>query len=269
MALEKTISLENLMRGEAFRRGNFTCPSTREIVAPYFEVTEDVVEEYRINVWQSTETVIEKSSEEEIDIVEERPVYTRVHIDGILKPEYQIDLDGDVHKNVISMLYAVDVQSPVAKVYTGYERSACLNLSVFNSRHILEKKFADVDFTNIYRVIPEFISKTAEFKEEYIETFNLLQNTRYVGNELFNVMGKLAFKVAKQPGMTTSFNNAVKFLQSNQDVNGIKNIYFNRDWQNSGYSAFDIYQCITATLSNKGLKEPDKIYNAYKLIMGC
>lgn len=267
MALEKVISIDDLLRGEAFRRGNSTYPTTREIVETYFENTEDVIDEYRIKVWQSDEIVLEHSQEEEIEIINERPVYTRVHIDGILKDEYQINMDGDIHNNVISMLYALDVQNPVAKVYTGFERSACLNLSVFNPRHILEKKFSDVDFSGVYRVIPEFIEKTEEYRNEYMNAFDLLHNTRYIGNQLFDTIGRLAFKVSKQPGMVTAFNNTVKFLQSNQDVNNIKNIYFNRDWQTTGYSAFDIHQCMTATLSNKGLKEPDKIYQAYKLIV--
>ncbi len=267
MALAKIISQEDLFRGEAFRRGSSTYPTTREITESYFENTEAVVDEYRIKVWQSNDVIVEKQSEEEIDILNERPVYTKVHIDGILKPQYQIDMEGDVHNNVISMLYAVDVQNPIAKVYTGYERMACLNLSVFNPRHIVDRKFSDVDFNHIYRVIPEFIEKTEEYRNEYMNAFELLHNTRYVGNQLFDCIGRLAFRISKQPGMVTAFNNAVKFLQSNQEVNDIKNIYFNRDWQTTGYSAFDIYQTLTATLSNKGLKEPDKIYQAYKLII--
>jgi hypothetical protein len=268
MALEKIITMEELFQGEAFRRGNFTCPSSEEIVTPYFEKTRDIVDEYRIKVWQSTETVIESTSTAEIDEIVERPVFTRVHIDGILQDRYQIDLDGDIHNNVISMLYAVDVQNPIAKIYTGFERSACLNLSVFNPRHILEKKFADVDFNGIYEIIPNFIDNVEAYKIEYTNAFDALHNTRYIGEQLFDAMGRLAFKCVSKPGMLTAFNNSVRFLQSNQDVNGVKNLYFNRNWREEGYSAFDIHQCMTATLSNRGLKEPDKIYQAYKLIVG-
>lgn len=267
MAIEKTISIEELFKGEAFRRGNFTCPTAEEITHQYFQNTENVVDNYRIKVWQSDEVLIEDKSTEEIDVFDERPVFLRVLIDGILKDDYQLDFEGDVHKKVISMLYAVDVQNPVAKIFTGYERSACLNLSVFNTKHIEVKKFADYDFNTIYNVIPTYIETVENTKIEYSEKINGLFNTRYANQQLFDIIGKLAFRTSKINGMTTAFNNMVKFLQSNQDVNGIKNIYFNQNWDTEGYSAYDLYQCLTGTLSNKGMKEPEKVFQAYKLVV--
>lgn len=265
MNLQKQITIDQLLLGEAFRRGNFTSPPTREIVEDYLEATHDVVQEYRVNVLQPDMTIIE-SVGNEIETITERVVYSKVHIDGILKNDYQFDDNGDVHKQVVSLLYAVDVQNPTAKVYTGFERRACLNLSVFNPRCILEKKFSDVDFNTIYRVIPEFIENAADYKQEYVEAVEYLQDTRYVGEELFDFVGRLNFKVVKIPGMLTPFTNMVKFLQSNQDVNGMKNIYFNKDWRIDGYTAFDLYQCMSATLSNKNFKDPSQIHQAYKLI---
>jgi len=260
------INIEQVLQGESFRRGNSTFPSSHEILTPYLEATRDIIEEYRVNVQSSKETVLEREGDL-IETITERPVYTRVHIDGILKPEYQLEHKGDSYSNVISVLYALDIQTPIMKIYTGYERHACLNTSIFNPRHILEKKFTDPDFETIYQQIPYYLENQVQYKLEYENALDALHNVRYAGEDIFKVMGRLAFRVANAPGMQNAFNNAVKFLKSNLDVNGIKNIYFNKDWEDTGYSAFDIYQSLTATLSNKGNKEPDKIYQAYKLIV--
>lgn len=260
------IDIDRVLRGESFRRGNSTFPSAEEILTPYLQATEDVVQEYRVNVISSKETVIE-SQGDLIETINERPVYTRVHIDGILKPEYQLTHTNEGYSSVISTLYALDIQTPIMKLYTGFERHACLNTSIFNPRHILEKKFTDPDFDIIYQQIPTFVENQEIYKREYENALDNLNSVRYAGEDLFTVMGKLAFKVANKPGMQNSFNNAVKFLRTNQDVNNIKNIYFNPNWETQGYSAFDLYQSLTATLSNKGNKEPEKIYQAYKLIV--
>jgi hypothetical protein len=261
------ISLDDLMLGESFKRGNATFPSAAEIVQPYLQNTEQYVQEYRIKAWTSSETAIETQTQSDIDTVREHPIYTRVHIDGILHDEYQISNDGDVHKQVISMLYAIDIQSPIAKVYTGYERSACLNTSIFNPRHITSKRFADMDFDSIFDMIPRFAEDSISLKAEYETAIYELHNTMFAGENLFNAIGRIGIRTVKQPGLMTAYTNMLKFLQSNQDVNGIKNIYFKKDWDTNGYSAYDLYQAMTGTLSNKGMKEPDKIFSAYKLVL--
>jgi hypothetical protein len=264
--MNEFITLDELLMGESFKRGSATFPSAADIVQPYLQSTSNLVQEYRIKAITSSETALETVTTMDIDDVREHPIYTRVHIDGILHDDYQINHDGDVHKHVISMLYAIDLQSPIAKVYTGYERSACLNTSIFNPKHIISKRFSDTDFSSLFDAIPLFTQRMAEFRDEYAEAIIALNNTRYAGEELFNAIGKIGIRSVKYPGLLNAYTNMIKFLQSNQDVNGVKNIYFKKEWQTEGYSAYDLYQAMTGTLSNKGMKEPDKIFNAYKLV---
>lgn len=173
--------------------------------------------------------------------------------------------DNDRYQKTISILYALDTQTPVVKVYSGYLRQVCMNLSIFNASGIVTKHFNDADFDNIYNNIPIFINRIEREKQEYMDALDFMGNTQYTMSEIPVVLGNLAKNcIAKIPGMSTSYSNMVRVLYSNHDVNGIKNIYYNRE---GVYTPYDLYQAFTATISHKTdiTKRPDMVLKAYKL----
>lgn len=261
-----TITLDELLKGKAYKRGNSLYPETAEIVEPYLEYVQDYIDDYRIQVTKPTDLAVDITENNDAEEVTEYNLYSRVLVEGMLKPEYQLTIgDNDRYQKTISFLYALDTQNPIAKVYSGYLRQVCMNLSVFNPSAIVTKHFNDADFNNIYNNIPIFINRIEGEKKEYEDALNFMGNTEYTMQEIPVVLGTLAKNcIAKISGMSTAYNNMVKMLYSNQDVNGVKNIYYNREGK---YTPYDLYQALTATISHKTdmTKRADAVLKAYRL----
>lgn len=256
-------SLEQLYEGEGYRRGQSTFGSTQTLIQPWIEKVSPFADEYRINVQQPREVAV---SEVNTEHEQEHKVYSRVLLEAILKPEFQLVVDETHHKKVFGLLYSLDINNPICKTYSGYEYQACLNLQVFNPQAITTKQFTDPDFSAIYNAPDEFVNRIDAEKEEFERAFTFLHSTSFSGPELNEVLGMLARKCVKSAGLTSPYTNMVKMLQSKSDVQGgkIQNIYYKDDLN---YTPWTIYQALTATLCNRPdySTRPDRVLKVYNL----
>lgn len=94
--------------------------ATADYVQPFFDEMAKFTNNFIVNV-QTPNQVTVSDGDEDI-------TYNRVWIQAILPDKYCID----DHDEVISLLYGLDVKTPVYKVYRGYLNRACLNLTIFN-----------------------------------------------------------------------------------------------------------------------------------------
>lgn len=262
------ITLEELLQGKPYKKGNLVFNSTGDIVAPFIEQVYDHVDDWIITVQAPKELAVERVIDTEIDTetLEEYKLYSRVAIEGILKPEYQVSINGnDLHKKTVGMIYALDTNDPVAKVYTGFLRQLCMNQCIFNPSYIESRSFNAPDFNKLYRFPNTWLTQIEEEIAEFEEISSTLHRKVYQGAELKEVLGHLAVQcIARYSGMGTAFNNMIRFISSNRPVGDIQNHYFNKSGE---YSKNDLYNCLTATVSSKTepIARPETIYKCYTL----
>lgn len=243
------MEIDELLKGKSYRRGTAVFPSTRELVEPFIEKFPSTTS-MRINVERPKEGTIDE------DVVDE--TYTRVLIESILPYEYRD------RKRIIGLLYGLDVQNPVMKIYSGWENQACLNLSVFSPKSIKTAHFNSTSFYDIYDNIIPFIDETETDMNVLSDALGFLESTTYKEESLNNILGSLAQKCLTSSGLSSPYINMVNFISSSKDRNGVKNLYYKSSGE---YSSLDLYEAMTCTPSAKTLDKSDdvlKIYNLFK-----
>lgn len=115
------VTREQLLTGKSTIIKDSKYFSTAEYVEPFFERLDKLNADYIIKTKLPNQITTQDSFD---DIT-----YNRVWIQAVLPSELQIEN----HKEVIGMLYGLDVRKPVYKIYKGALNMACTNLCVFNA----------------------------------------------------------------------------------------------------------------------------------------
>lgn len=156
------INLAELLAGKATRIKNREYYPTHAYVEPFLERVKKFTDNIRISV--QTPNQITYSGDGSLST--EDITYNRVLMEAILPEELKIN--DDVHKDVIGMVYGLDVRKPVVKFYHGKERSACTNLCVFSPNLLscqdLEPEAA-IDFRPLDRLIEQTDDTSAWLKK--------------------------------------------------------------------------------------------------------
>lgn len=124
------MTLEELLKGKATQIKGKEYMSAEAYVTPFIERMSKLTDEFIVEAKQADQISVDEDNEDK--------VYNRVWIQAVL-PEIE-----ENHKEVIGLVYGLDIKKPVAKLYRGALNQACLNLCVFNP-----------DFLNIQELEPE------------------------------------------------------------------------------------------------------------------
>lgn len=114
------ITPELLLKGKpTIIKGKEYLP-TKDYVQPFFDEMSKFTDKFIINVQTPDQYTLTDGNE---DIT-----YNRVWVQAVMPDKYTIDN----HAEVYSLLYGLDVRTPVYKVSRHYLNQACLNLCIFN-----------------------------------------------------------------------------------------------------------------------------------------
>lgn len=163
------VSIEQLFKGKPTKIRNKDYFPTKAYVEPFLERMSKFTNDFRVQVKlpdQITRTVNGDANIEDI-------TYNRVLIQAVLPEELAIEN----HKEVIGLVYGLDVRKPVAKIYRGALNMACTNLCVF------DPSFLNVQFINpekgiSYRPV-ELLMEQADDMKTMLDN---LKNTEWEGN---------------------------------------------------------------------------------------
>jgi len=261
------ITKEQLANSHSLKRGQAVFQPAREILRPFIQAVKPFTKEYVIRARTPKGQAIdfEKDAYGIENVKESYDTYERVAFEAVLDDSLQLTQE-DQYDKVIGFIYALDVQNPVAKVYSGYKRRACLNMCIFGASHITKRHFNDSDFDALYSCVPTYLENIATEKEQYINILQDMTETTYREDDLNLLLGTLSRRiVAKEnSGLVNNFINMLRLLQVPGDHKGIENIYYN---PSKAYTKYDIYQALTASVSRKtdALQAPDIILKAHKL----
>ena len=263
------ISLEQLANSHALKRGQAMFQPAKEILKPFAAAVKPFTKEYviRAKTPKGQAVDVETDSYGIENVKEQYDTYERVAFEAVLNDEYQLNYKGnDVYEKVIGFIYALDVQNPVAKVYSGYKRRACLNMCIFGASAVTKRHFNDDDFNALYEVVPMYLNNIMEEKNAYIDILDDMFEREYEHQELDLLLGGLSRKIVNKDnvGLVNNFVNMLRMIQVPGDVKGIENIYYN---PSKRYSKYDIYQALTASVTRKtdALHAPEMIIKAHKL----
>lgn len=160
------ITVKQLLEGKATKIKEKSFYTTKDYVEPFFDRMSKFTSEFKVQVKtpeQITRTISDSSSSDDV-------TYNRVWIQAIMPEE----LSFHNHKEVVGMVYGLDVRKPIVKIYRGALNMACLNLCVFNPSFLDVKELKEgtpIDF----RPITRLMEQTSDIKA----WLDQLQNTTW------------------------------------------------------------------------------------------
>jgi hypothetical protein len=185
---------------------------------------------------------------------------------NIAYPRIMIEADlGEMisgFKSIVGMILALDLQKPVIKVYSGYNVSSCLNLTIFNADKIYQQEILG-DYQKVYAKAVEFFNKKADELVEFKETLIKLQTAFLSEVQLNQLIGKMIRESAKLRLGTTPILQATKMLDDNASQ------YYVRPDGKFTCSKFNVYNAVTQSITNSSdiIDRANKTLNVSNLIL--
>ena len=253
------LQLNELLAGRATRIKNKEYFPTAAYVEPFLERVHNLTSEIRINAVTPSQITYTGDG----NISTEDITYNRVTIEAILPDTFKIN--NDDHKEVIGMVYGLDVKKPVVKFFHAHERCVCTNMCVFSPNLLacqdLESETA-VDFKALDRIISQTTDTAVKLKklletEFDCGTLNINESLgRWIRNcinySYDNHYGKV--KVA-----CSSPIDAYKLLFEKED----SDYFYN---SNSSISMYQVYNAFTQVLTNARKKDSFNVFEKTLLV---
>lgn len=144
------ITVDELLEGKGTKIKDKEYFPTKRYVEPFLDKVGKLTSDIRVQVELPKQVTLDKGSQ---DIT-----YNRVWIQAVLPEDI-----WDNHKEVIGLVYGLDVRKPVAKIYRGGLNMACLNLCTFNPSFLSVQEIKPE--TNIsYKPVDTLMEQTNDLK---------------------------------------------------------------------------------------------------------
>lgn len=252
-------TLEEVLKGKATKIKGKEYFRTADYVEPFLDRMSKFTSDFRVQVKEPDQITVDDSG----DIITDDLTFNRVALEAILPNEYAFE----GHKQVIGMVFGLDVRKPIVKFFSGAERSVCTNLCIFNPTglHIeaLEPETA-IDYDPIRSLI--------ERTQTITNTLHKLSETEFVTSEQ-NINENLGKWIRN--AMELDFNRGfgkVKIATS-LILDMYKDLFVNDESEyftgKNNCSMFNIYNCLTQQLTNEYRKNKDIINRAEKTILAA
>lgn len=254
------ITLDELLKGKGTRIKNNEYFPTEAYINPFLERLHNITDDFRVQVQLPNQVTLDSDGK----ITTEDITYNRVWIQAVLPDE----LNFKNHKQVIGLVYGLDVRKPIYKIYTGGLNMACTNLCIFNPDDLEVKELcpqSPMNFKAVNRMIEEtssiatFLQKmlNTNFNSSYSNTSEQLGNwikrsmSEYIDNGFGKV--KLASSVPESAFKLLYLNTESPYYVGENDTN-----MFNV------YNAFT--QCITDSLKKDIMNQCEKTILLQKIL---
>lgn len=159
------ISIEELLnKGLPVQNKNKNYFSAEQYVTPFLDRMQKYTDDFRVQVkLPDTISLTKDNSLPNLG-------FTRVYVQAVLPDDYGFAN----HKEVIGMVYGIDVRKPVVKFYKGGLNCACTNLCVFSPQELAVQELEDNTAIN-YKPLTEIIEKS----DNVVKYLTELSNTEF------------------------------------------------------------------------------------------
>lgn len=249
------LTINEALRGKATRIKNKEYFETAAYLEPFLEIMSEYTDEFIIQAKPPTQVTKTKKGELDLDDI----TFNRMYIQAVLPKE----LSYDNHKEVIGMVYGLDVIKPVVKLFSGGLNMACTNLSVFNPydlhTDVMEPE-SNINFSPLKRMLDNR-TDAAEYLKQ-LSNIYLKREKRVLEKEL----GKWMYN-----SMINSYQTPFSKPKLSADIinKSFKSLFLDED---SGYyveegddvSMFNVYNAFTDQICNK---DKDIMNKAEKVLL--
>lgn len=169
----------------------------------------------------------------------------------VVEAKFPTDYCAHAHDTVVGMIYALDLQKPIIRVYSGHNAWACTNLAIFGARYVHQVEIMS-GYQGIYDKGLDYIEGLTSQLARFQTLYERMNDTIYEGDEINRILGYLLRQgySNKQIG-TTPILSALKDLEDNASKYSIKD---------NKTSQWNIYSALTQYVTNKVdiLEKPTK-----------
>lgn len=147
----------------------------------------------------------------------------------------------DTYQAVIGMIYALDLQKPIMKIYSGFNARACTNLSIFDAEKVFETSLME-RYTPAFDMTKRFLDDKLKETEHFIETHQELINTFFTQEELNEELGRL-LRLAPKVGLGSG-----PIVKAAELIDNSSSLY--HVTKGESCSKMNLYQAITQSITN-------------------
>lgn len=248
------LTLDEVLDSKTYVKENsmvkFEPPS--EYISPFVDEVSRLTDNFRVQAIQGSVNQ-EKTGEKNI-------AYSRVLIEALMPSKYDITGQNDKEsaQSVVGMVYALDVQKPVVKVYSGKNVYACTNLCIFNADNLYRQELTGG--RTVYKKAKEYTDTMEADVQEFIEICEKLKNNHYAGDELNKKIGEL-LKDSFRYKMSSYVTRGVQLMLDSKTMYAL---------DNGSTSEWNFYNAITEIIkSDKNISDrADKVVNLSRMFIG-
>lgn len=202
--LVQEINLEDLLTSKVFVKENSAVDfkSPKEYLGRFLDAIQDTktdIQSYRVVI---NDPVINAE-----DTGKRNIAYPRAMVECSM-PSFE-NLP-DFHP-VVGMVYALDIQKPVIKIYSGFNLKGCINLNIFNAEYVHQVELLG-DFQSVYVKAKEYFKNKKKESIEFSKTLTKLRESVLSQDELDYYIGLILRKSMKTRLGTTNVLGALKLL---------------------------------------------------------
>lgn len=245
---ERELSLTEVLESKTYVKPNSAIDfkSPKFYLEPFLEVMEKNNIEYRI---KTGNPVINLNAEDSSENV----AYSRVLV------ESKIGENVPGFFSVIGIIYALDLQKPVIKIYSGENACVCTNLTIFQADRVFTQDMLG-NFNDTYQKARVYLNEKAGEIERFKETYNTLTKTQLDQNELNRVLGYL-LRVSSTGKLGTT-----PIVQASARLDDPQSVYYA---QKEGTNLFNVYNAVTQSITNSKefLDKPNKTVELSEMIL--
>lgn len=215
-----------------------------EYISPFIDVVSKITTDFKVTVVDGS---INQNEEGDFN-----RAYSRVLVEAKLPAAYSYEgeTDRDSLDSKIGFIYALDLQKPVVKVFTGKDVRACTNLTIFNADHLYSQELTG-NVAGLYKKAQGYIDTFNSDLEEFLQTMQILTSKTYTGKDLDELNGRMIRQTLKTPKLGTT-----PILQGIKELYEPKSIYALKDKTTTGWNYYNAIteQLKKADITDKALK---------------
>jgi hypothetical protein len=223
------ITLDSVLNSKVYvhEKSQISFGSPRQYIEPFLEKFVNLGVNFRVDV-------SDRVANKEADSGKTNEAFGRVLIEAKFPAQYC----AHDHDSVIGMVYALDLQKPVIKIYSGENAWACTNLAIFGGRYIHQVEILS-GYQSVYDKGLEYVDGLTQQLARFQQLYERMNDTVYEGDDINRIIGFLLRQgySNKQIG-TTPVLSALKDLEDNKSRYAIRE---NKTSQWNLYSALTQY----------------------------
>ena len=239
------ITLEQLLKGKGTIIKNKEYLPTRNYIEPFVDRMSKFTSEFICKAIEAPQLARE----------EDNKIYNRVWVQAVLPEEYAYEN----HKQSVNILYALDKQKPIVKLFKNTLNMACLNMCVFSPEYMQVSELLPESAINF-----AFVKNVMEMTDNTSIMLKKLADTFIDRSNMYDELGHWIDRALKSKYVG---NYGTVKLAESTPIEAFKLLTFKKEspyYTEDALNCFDVYNAFTDIICND--KDKD-LLNKYEKVL--